>query len=196
MSEYAMIGATLLAVSIGVFMVFGSNLNELLGGVKADFRQKRDSGQKQAELNVLAKKQLEAANNQAVVSEPEYLKLPDLVTSIQVSGANGAVKSMANDIRTSAQNAVAEGKMTQAEYQALLDLANQGHRIATILSLIETAFGQSGKSDPAGKDRPYYQEVWFEGQKVSVITLVLSIGYEQHRTEVPPNPLDSSLKMG
>lgn len=63
--------------------------------------------------------------------------------TVQTIGANGTTSAYAQSITDTAKQSLASGTITQAEYDSIVALANQGHEIATIQGLLENAYTQS-----------------------------------------------------
>jgi hypothetical protein len=70
--------------------------------------------------------------------EQQALLQMSLADKIQTTGANGATELLANQLAAAAQLLLQQGKIDQAQYNILMELANQGHRMAQIQSLLDS----------------------------------------------------------
>src|SRR5262249_13684223 len=61
----------------------------------------------------------------------------------QTVGANGTTESYAQSITDGAKKALADGSISQAEYDLIVQTSNQGHDIAAIQGLLESAYKSS-----------------------------------------------------
>lgn len=111
-----------------------------------------------------------------------------LQQSVQTAGVNGATNMLANEMTRLAQEKLADGAIDQAQYKSLIDLSNEGHRLASVLGLIEDAFSQRGRQNP------YDTVVQFEGKAVHIWKLANDIGFGDRRTPLPKDPLRASYK--
>lgn len=119
------------------------------------------------------------------------LPTPSSITlqqSVQTAGVNGATSMLANEITQLAQQQLAGGTINQAQYNSLIGLSNEGHRLASALGLIEDAFSHGGRQDP------YDKIVRFDGKTVRVGELANDIGFGDRRTPMPTDPLRASYR--
>jgi hypothetical protein len=95
-----------------------------------------------------------------------------LLQRVTTLGANGATTIAADKIIAVARELKAQGKITDAQYNLLMKLANQGHRLGAIEKLIEDV------GMDATNIRTYnFTTVTFEGRRYTVEELGDLIGY-------------------
>jgi hypothetical protein len=109
----------------------------------------------------------------------------DLSNSVLTSGANGTTTVLANNIQAVAAQKMAAGELSQAQYNALVDLSNQGHTLADIAKVLE-----SNVTSGISPDTP----VLFQGKMVTIQHLYESIGYNYNSRSdpLPVNPLEAN----
>jgi polyhydroxyalkanoate synthesis regulator phasin len=90
---------------------------------------------------------LQASSNPLSSPTETALLQEDAGIKVQTLGANGATELLSNQLDTLAVQLVKQGQMTPAQITLLSDLANQGHRLAHIQSLVENAVQETG-GDP------------------------------------------------
>ncbi len=139
--EYCLIGVLITLICIGGFSLMGTNWNDYMVSLKQDMLNHN-----QVAINAKAIKQQQITSAQeqqtANASVAPVGNKPANVT-IETMGANGIIASYAQDILANAKQALASGSLTQAEYDVVVRLANKGHDIAQLQSLLEGAFKQS-----------------------------------------------------
>lgn len=144
--EYTLIGSLIVLVCIGGFQIIGSNFNGYMLGLKDDM-----ASHNKATANAQAAQQQQVANAQAQMQAHAQEMSNNSAANntsaangtIETLGANGNTNAYANDILTNANQALASGNLTQAEYDVVVKLANKGHDIAMIQGLLEGAYKQS-----------------------------------------------------
>lgn len=99
----------------------------------------------------------------------------DLHQSVATSGANGTTSLLANNLTSTAQQLLDAGDISQTQFNELMDLANQGHKLATIYGLLE----QAHEADMAGKTSMGYEnyELMYNGQMTPVWELQGMVGW-------------------
>jgi hypothetical protein len=155
--EYLLPGMLVLAVCILGFQAFGFRLNTVFQGLKDDLSQSVHAAEQQEKAEL-------AARNGAV-------KQPSLVTgapsgptaamgrgtslpidtplppnsSIATIGANGITELLATRLDQLIEQWKREGKATEAQANALIQLANAGHQLADAQRLLEQAIEKKEK---------------------------------------------------
>lgn len=167
LAEYGFIGAIILVASIGIVMVLGQNLQSAMAGLKGDLQSNIGAADSSASSAA-------AANNGGGGpggAPPDILSIgsmdfdlgslnANLPGDIAVSGANGTTDTLASTIQQIAQALLDAGEITEEQAASLVELANQGHKIAQAEALIE----QAAAGDFSG-DMVFYQN--FGGMSVS-----------------------------
>ncbi len=67
----------------------------------------------------------------------------DLLSSIETTGGNGTTKILLATLQKYVEEQVAAGKMSVEDSQALIQLSNQGHKMAEIEKLVEDRYANS-----------------------------------------------------
>ncbi len=96
----------------------------------------------------------------------------DLRLAIITSGANGVTKLLAKQLEVLASQLLSAGKITPEQAGLFQVLANQGHRIARIEQLLESACPNC-----TTKEQYAQQTVSFEGQTYHLSELAATIGW-------------------
>lgn len=150
--EYGICASVVLVVCIVAMQTMGGNLAEWLGLLKADMSK---SVQKTAQVTTeqqaviaAARGAVNAAGQSGVVDKAletmQGAQVEENNATIAVSGSNGSqTEAYATGILSQAKQSLDAGKLSQDEYNVILKMANKGHEIAQLQSLLEGAFQQS-----------------------------------------------------
>lgn len=148
--EYGLIGVSIVVVAIVGLQVTGGNLNDLFSQMKTDINHQVQATSTADAKHTSAKLAFQAATSALINTNPGAL--PNSSGSAngssaapvtQTVGANGTTDTYAQNINDQAQQSLASGKITQEEYNQIVNLANKGHDIAMIQGLLENAFTNS-----------------------------------------------------
>jgi polyhydroxyalkanoate synthesis regulator phasin len=135
----------ILLLAIPVLMLFGNNLTAVFAGMLPS------SGKTVA---VAAPSTSPTTNSTQgnggttiTTVNGTVISLPNNPTGISktvaTSGANGTTALLANQIESVAQQLLATGELTEAQYNSLMALANQGHQIGELERTIEQTAANS-----------------------------------------------------
>lgn len=134
-TEYALIGCLVLLVSITALQLLGSNLNLAMAKIKSDMKAKNH-----AAMVAESMQQAAAAGKLTGMTTADLAILQESLTSkLQTTGANGSTEILAKQIAAAAELLLKEGKIDQSQYDILMKLSNQGHKMAQIESMISDA---------------------------------------------------------
>jgi len=144
--EYMVIALFLIFISLAGIQLLSANLNTAMAKVRDDMKTHQQAAQ-----NVLAAEQAAAAaaasgasgTGAGLTAAQAALLQQSLADKVQTSGANGATELLANQLSAAAELLLAEGKIDASQYDILMQLANQGHEIAQIESLIANAISSA-----------------------------------------------------
>lgn len=191
LNEYALITALVVIVSIPAFTLFGRNVQNQftsMNMVKSPtISILNPPSDKTAPSDPTAPPSAvtpQAPGNTSFTN-PSF---KEIASSVQTAGANGATNLLANSIEQIAKQQLADGKITQNQYNQLAALANQGHRLADMEALIETA----AKDPKIPNNQLFDQDVMFEGKSTTLKNLFDNIGFTQkYSAGLLSNPLES-----
>lgn len=96
----------------------------------------------------------------------------NLTTSVNTAGANGTTTMLADSIQVIGAQAFAAGTITEAQYNSLVALANQAHRIARVEQALENAASSATSSEAFSNT-----SIMFDGKTYSPSELRQLIGY-------------------
>jgi hypothetical protein len=142
--EYSLIAIFLLLVCGVALQTINKNFSSAMANVKQDMQYHTQSASA-ALIAEQAASAAAAAATQGMGQQPglndteKSLLQQSLADKIQTTGANGATELLANQMAASAAELLAQGKIDQSQYDILLQLSNQGHKIAEIQGLIASA---------------------------------------------------------
>lgn len=156
-AEYALIGTGTLVLLFGAFQLLGGDLNTIFGNLDNMMKHQSQVASSATAQHLAAKNSFSPAqpSQTQTGSNPPQNGPPPSSSSgtpqgstqqgpiTQTVGANGTTETYAQNITNSAQQALADGSITQSEYNTIVALANKGHDIATVQGLLETAFTNS-----------------------------------------------------
>jgi hypothetical protein len=135
-TEYALIGCLVIVFSIVALQLLGSNFNTAMAKIKNDMKSKNQA----TVTALLAQKAAMAGQIAAGLSVSEQAILASSLTSkLQTTGANGSTEVLAKQIEAAAEQLLKEGKIDQSQYDILMKLANEGHKMAQIQGLVSDA---------------------------------------------------------
>ncbi len=134
-TEYALIGFLVLLSAIAGVQLFGANFNTAMGMVKDDMKAKN-----QAALAAWVSNTASATGKIPVLSLSEQALLEESLTSkLQTTGANGSTEVLAKQLAAAAAKLLKDGKIDQSQYDILMKLSNQGHKMAQVQGMIADA---------------------------------------------------------
>lgn len=199
LSEYSIIGALIVLITVPALVLMGNNLklsfNTLLPARKptisivqspAPVAQPQGAGNVSA-VPVPNQIHLITAKGSRILIQTESKPLNEV---LRTAGANGATATLADRIRSIAEQLQAGGDITATQAGSLIALANQGHRLGAIMGLMEQAASNSRNNDEFDRTT-----VTFEGKHISIEKLENGLGFESmDYGEMPRDPLNMSLK--
>ena len=172
-TEYAIVGALVVVVSIIALQFLSGSLNTAMAMIRDDLNDHQQKAlsaqlaqQKAASTGPVATAGLSAAD-QAVLEE-------SLSQKLQTTGANGSTEILANQLAAAAAALLAQGKIDQSQYDILMQLSNQGHKIAQIESLI----GQAEKMANGNYAAFANMKFTLDGQTYTAEQLQKMVGFE------------------
>jgi Flp pilus assembly pilin Flp len=125
------------------------------------------------------------------IALPNY---PDSVSKVvSISGANGATDLMADTLTTIAKQLAATGEIDAAQYNTLIALANQGHKLGSLEKSLEDAAAQATSSAEYAK-----MKISFDGKTYSPKVLSDDQGFATNSQDASKvkNPLDTRSALG
>jgi hypothetical protein len=170
--EYALVGALVIVVSITGLQLIGQHFNSALAMVRKDVQLHQGT----ATAAIAARKQAAAAAVSGAVSQVNAAEIAllqeSLAQKLQTSGANGATEMLANQLAATAALLLSQGNIDQNQYGILMKLANQGHKMAQVESMVEQA------AKMANGDYTAFSNMKFtvDGQTYTAPQLAFSVG--------------------
>jgi hypothetical protein len=199
-SEYTIIGALLIVAALGGLSLLGSTISDQLSGILGHTEPTHTvqvgsvitlGNTVTGHLNNTPDSPGTAANHQTGGSTvPEDPNLPQgLSNTIQTLGANGTTELLAQKLETLAKTLLADGQITQAQSDLLMQLANQGHSAAQIEGLVESYVNAGGPAKAGAT-------IQYDGQAYTPLDLTKLVGYQTYGPLNGPNPLTPSKDSG
>ncbi|HEY9687496.1 MAG TPA: hypothetical protein V6C52_11010 [Coleofasciculaceae cyanobacterium] len=155
LAEYTLAGALILLLAIPVLMLFGNNLNAVFAGMLSSSDQKVAVAAPVTTTSTApTASPTSSTQGNGLTSittvNGTVISLPNNPTGISktvaTSGANGTTTLLASQIESIAQQLLAAGELTPAQYSTLTALSNQGHTIAQVEAAIEKLAANSTDS--------------------------------------------------
>ena len=193
-SEYGLIGALVAVLVIPALVILGGNLNSLFGGMFGSGKPATTVALSSSPTSPTAQPTTTASSTTppatSTTSQPGIptagvsvtmadgttLALPsyptNLSATVSTSGANGTTTILANNLQSMATQMLDAGKITQEQYNSLISLANQGHRMA----LIEKTIEDFATTDPSGQGMLEMASIPFEGKNYHKDDLSAKVG--------------------
>lgn len=154
-TEYALFGALIALLAIPAVILLGGNLNNLFGGMLAKDRASiaatapnlaavgneptaKTAGMPAADFSnepSLPGQVRFTLGNGKTLSLSGYPR--ELSKSVATAGANGTTGILASTIEQAAKQLLDAGSIDKSQYNSLIALANQGHRIGSIEKALE-----------------------------------------------------------
>jgi hypothetical protein len=145
MVEYVLPGLLVALCSIAAFLAVGGSFQELMQDLRQDMSKSSASTKQQTDLQ---KAQMGAYILKQTLNSGVATQLPSNIAATMASlnatqaaqqttstittlGANGATQQLSDHIVQLANQWKAEGKITDAQLNVLINLANEGHQLAT-----------------------------------------------------------------
>jgi|GEM_PF-1048720 len=177
--EYAVIALFLIFISLAGIQLLSANLNTAMAKVRDDMKTHQQAAQ-----SVLAAEQAAAAaaasgasgSGAGLTAAQAALLQQSLADKIQTTGANGATELLANQLTAAAELLLQQGKIDASQYDILMQLANQGHRIAAIQDLISNALATANGDVNVFNNMTLY----FDGGTYTATQLSQMIGTEAY----------------
>lgn len=183
LNEYGLLGGLLVLAVIPALLLLGGNVTGLFKGLLAKPAQAPAIAATQVNPSGLPagqsiNTQSPAGNIQTLTTDNgTTVKLytqAELNKSVMTSGANGTTTLLAGQIEIIAKQLLDAGEIDAKQYQGIIDLANQGHKIAGIEKLLEDAAALY-ESDPKAFDS---LKIQYEGESYTPLQLGKMLGYE------------------
>ncbi len=154
LAEYCLVAMLVVASSIGAWGLLGGGLNLNLEAMAKEMKSKGNRAQT-AETNRIAAKDahrkaeaLANAANQGLHNASWNDVIETGVDPIVTTGGNGSTREMLNALKLSLKHAVDAGNLTPQQSNMANALANKGHSLAKMQSLLEKArFDAQGSAD-------------------------------------------------
>jgi Flp pilus assembly pilin Flp len=157
MAEYGLIGASVLVVAVSALILLGKTLTASLGTFGNSLSRPTASpptlSSAPVKPSVPPQAPIASQSNfpgkqlQISLNSGQNLNIsgyPDnLEKSVQTAGANGTTNQLADTIAVIAHSLLTSNEITETEYNQLIQLANQGHELGKLESLIEQASQQA-----------------------------------------------------
>lgn len=176
LAEYVFIGGTMVLVAIAGLMLLSSSINKAMAMLRDDMKTHQQA--------VIASLEAQRGGLSAVAGQLNYDELDilgqDLKTKLQTTGANGSTNVLANQIEKAAALMLANGTIDEAQYDILMKLANQGHKMAEIQGLISDAMSYTNGDVAAFNSMKFT----LDGQNYTANELAKMIGFDG------PSPVD------
>lgn len=186
LSEYVLISACVLVLAIPAFIFLGNSVEN----VTANMLNHTNNTSSASSTNFpdssnhisTSKNTLQMSLNQEqgiklTLADSTSLHLPnypsDIAKTITTLGANGTTKLLADSLSAVIQQLQDKGEISPEQYNRLMALANQGHRIALIEEIYEKQMEESNYNGTKANQAM----VTFEGKQIQLGKLVDRIGW-------------------
>jgi hypothetical protein len=152
--EYALPGAVILVVCIGLLAALGAGLNGKFGLMKKDMTAKANAAQSQEQQHRAQKNAFQAAMAEVYKTgggsssggsfDAGRVSPEELTKVIQTAGANGGTETLASALKKYAEQLKAQGNVSDEQLSILTQMANAGHDMAQAEKALQDA-ATSGK---------------------------------------------------
>lgn len=181
--EYALIGVSLLALSFAGLNLMGGNLNSLFLLMNTDMNQHMQNASTVNAQHASAKLGFQAAASSQTKTVPAANPITPTIPAppftgngagpvTQTVGANGTTETYAQNITDQAAQSLANGEISEADYNLVVKLANKGHEIAQIQGMLEQAMTASNgnTSTYAAMTFPFQGQNYTAAQLATLVT--------------------------
>lgn len=135
LTEYALIGILLVVVSFGALQVLGSNFNAAVAMIKSEASTKSSI----ATAAWVAHNAAATGKTPTLTAEEQAILQESLTSKLQTTGANGATEILAKQLAAAAEQLLKDGKIDKSQYDLLIKLSNEGHKMAQMQGMIADA---------------------------------------------------------
>jgi hypothetical protein len=135
LTEYAILGILLLVVSFGALQVLGSNFNAAMAMIKSEASTKSGT----ATAAWVAHNAAATGKTPTLTAEEQAILQESLTSKLQTTGANGATEVLAKQLAAAAEQLLKDGKIDKSQYDLLMKLSNEGHKMAQMQGMIADA---------------------------------------------------------
>jgi len=134
-TEYAIVGALVVVVSIATLQFMSSNLNAAMASIRDDLQAKQNKA-----MTAHALQSAISSGQISALSSADQAQLEEsLSQKLQTTGSNGSTELLASQLAATAAAMLAKGKIDQNQYDILMQLSNQGHKMAQIEAMFSQA---------------------------------------------------------
>lgn len=200
LQEYILIGALIIVMIIPTMLIFSGNFAGLLGRLynnmnktvlaqatplsQSALTQTGDVLAVAAEGGKSKKDLVFTLKDGTIINLNQYPQ--DLKKAVEVNGSNGATNEVLAQLDSLIEQLEKSPDTNKTELASLKDLANQGHRLATIENLIETSYKNAGSLENLQAT-----EVTFEGKQYKIDDLSSMLGWQS--SELTPESISDRL---
>lgn len=166
--EYGLIGVLIVLVCITAIQFLGSSLDSAMAAIKHDMQTKNEAAMSAWVASKVAQGQggTLSASDQAILES-------SLASKLQTTGANGSTEILAKQLEDAAKQLLKDGKIDQTQYDVLMKLANQGHKMAQIQGMISDAMNYANGDVNLFNSMSFQ----FEGKTYSAQELAVMVGF-------------------
>jgi hypothetical protein len=168
--EYGVTGVLVMIVSIIGLQILNGNLSTAVAMIKDDMQAKQKNA---ATMHAFQAAQASGQTGVMMKTAEQALLEKSLSQKLQSSGAEGSTNVLANQMAAAAAELLAQGKITQSQYDILMQLSNQGHKMAQIEGLFSQAAIQANGDVDALSNMHYT----VDGTTYSGTELATLVGY-------------------
>lgn len=173
-AEYGLAATCILATAIVGFQMLGGNLDSRLSGLEGDMKanikiaETYETRRKNFGSVPVGKMVLHLKNGKTVTLDNYPI---DIQSAVVTAGVNGSTNALANTLIELVNKLREAGEISEAEAQMLLQLANQGHRMASIEGIIAQAVRDTSSNTVLSTQ-------WhFDGKNYSMVELNGLLGW-------------------
>jgi Flp pilus assembly pilin Flp len=171
-TEYGLVAVLVVAAIIGALALFGKNINLAFSGMVPHVEPKPPS------LSVTHTSGASGSSGGLGAGGDTSLDSAlsgSLSTTVMTSGVNGSSTILANAMETVANQALQTGNLTEDQYNTLIQLSNQAHKLAEMEAVIEAAAENYRRGDG------YFLDLYvtYEGRRVTIGSLYDKMGYKR-----------------
>jgi hypothetical protein len=143
--EYSLIGSLIALGCVAGLLGAGKNFAAMISGLKTEMSAHNQLAAAASKKAAILSSTTSPSGTSSVSTllnltpqEQALLEQP-LAEKLQTTGANGTTELLAKQLEVVAAELLAEGKITEAQSNTILSLANQGHHLAELEGMVEQA---------------------------------------------------------
>ncbi|MCE3235475.1 MAG: hypothetical protein K0Q50_1655 [Vampirovibrio sp.] len=181
LTEYGLIAGIISLVVLPVLFTLGQKISQYASETVPYEKKTFISGKNSVMSDVPPSEEYSKGLVTKITNAPSVVLTTQQVgQTVATMGANGTTKMLADSIVKSAEQQLAAGSITQAQYNKLIVLAKEGYNLASLQGAVETAAAKLRRGENIKSI-----DIQVNGRSMTVEDIWEKIGYDNKPESVP-----------